>query len=187
MHLFLVFFLSLLPGLSSADAEPDNMIERYESQKNGDYLNNQKLAFLSHDIGMRLLASKQYDAAITYFKTALEIDQNIDINDPLLGGRWTYLGQAYTFSGQISNGIESLQRALQIDEQHYPDGHLNIGIAHGNLGWALIRSRNYQKANEHLKVACAILLAELGENHSQTLDCHKKMNVTLKHLRKNQP
>lgn len=187
MRLFLVFFLSLLPGLSSADVELDNMIERYESQKNGDYLNNQELAFLSHDIGMRLLASKQYDAAITYFKTALEIDQNIDMNDPYLGGRWTYLGQAYTFSGQINKGIESFQRALQIDEQHYPDGHLNIGIAHGNLGWALIRSRNYQRANEHLTIACAIFLAELGENHPQTLDCHKKMNVTLKHLRKNQP
>ncbi len=162
------------------------MIERYESQKNGNYLNNQQLAFLSHDIGMRLLASEKYDAAITYFKTALEIDQNIDINDPYLGGRWTYLGQAYTFSGQINKGIESLQRALQIDELHYPDGHLNIGIAHGNLGWALIRSRNYQKANKHLKIACTIFLAALGEIHPQTLDCHKKMNVTLKHLKNNQ-
>lgn len=35
---------------------------------------------------MRLLASEKYDSAITYFKTALEIDQNIDKNDPGLGG-----------------------------------------------------------------------------------------------------
>lgn len=186
MRLALVLFLSLLPSLSSADTELDNMVKSYESQKSGDYLNNQKLAFLSHEIGMRFLASEKYDSAINYFKTALEIDQNIDINDPNLGGRWTYLGQAYTLNGQIDNGIESLQRALQIDEQHYPNGHLNIGISHGNLGWALIRSRDYQKANEHLKIACAIFLAELGEHHPQTLDCHKKLNVTLKHLQKNQ-
>lgn len=182
MRLALVIFLSLLPSLSSADAELNNMIESYESQKSGDYLNNQELAFLSHEIGMRLLASKKYDSAITYFKTALEIDQNIDINDPYLGGRWTYLGQAYMLNGQINNGIESLQRALQIDEQHYPNGHLNIGIAHGNLGWAFIRSRNYQRANEHLKIACAIFSAALGKNHPQTLDCHKKLNATLKYL-----
>lgn len=186
MRLALALFLSLLPSLSSADIELDNMIESYKSQKSGDYLNNQELAFLSHKIGMHLLANEQYDSAITYFKTALEIDQNIDANDPYLGGRWTYLGQAYTFSGQINNGIESLQRALQIDEQHYPAGHLNIGISHGNLGWALIRSRNYQRANEHLKIACAIFATEFGENHPQTLDCHKKMNVTLKHLKKYQ-
>lgn len=182
MRLALVLFLSLLPSLSSADIELNNMIESYESQKSGDYLNNQELAFLSHEIGMRLLANKEYGSAITYFKTALEIDRSIDINDPSLGGRWTYLGQAYTLNGQINNGIESLQRALQIDEQHYPNGHLNIGIAHGNLGWALIRSRSYQRANEHLKIACAIFLAEFGENDPQTLDCHKKLNVTLKHL-----
>ncbi len=151
MRLALVLFLSLFSSLSFADTELDNMIESYELQKSGDYLNNQELAFLSHEIGMRLLASKQYDSAVTYFETALEIDQNIDVNDPSLGGRWTYLGQAYAFDGQIDKGIESLQRALQIDKQHYPGRHLNIGIAHGNLGWALIRSRNYQMANEHLK------------------------------------
>jgi hypothetical protein len=65
MRLALVLFLSLLPSLSSADIELNNMIESYESQKSGDYLNNQELAFLSHEIGMRLLANKQYDSAIT--------------------------------------------------------------------------------------------------------------------------
>ncbi|OLS60544.1 hypothetical protein PSEMO_45870 [Pseudomonas putida] len=186
MRLVLVILLFLLPSLSSADTELDNMIESYELQKSGDYLNNQELASLSHEIGIRLLANKKYGSAITYFKTALEIAQNIDINDPYLGGRWTYLGQAYTFDGQINNGLQSLQRALQIDEQHYPSGHLYIGISHGNLGWALIRSRNYRMANEHLKIACAIFSTELGENHPQTLDCDKKMSVTLKHLNNKQ-
>ncbi|WP_440977429.1 hypothetical protein [Pseudomonas fluorescens] len=86
MRLSLVLFLSLLPSLSSADIGLNNMIESYESQKSGDYLNDQELSFLSHEIGMRLLASEKYDSAITYFKTALEIDQNIDKNDPGLGG-----------------------------------------------------------------------------------------------------
>ena len=66
-----------------------------------------------------------------------------------------------------------------MDERHYPAEHLNIGIANGNLGWAMIRSRQYQKANEHLQIACDIFAKQLGEQDPQTLDCHKKLNVTL--------
>lgn len=45
MRLSLVLFLSLLPSLSSADIGLNNMIESYESQKSGDYLNDQELSF----------------------------------------------------------------------------------------------------------------------------------------------
>ncbi|TRO11612.1 tetratricopeptide repeat protein [Ectopseudomonas mendocina] len=158
------------------------MIERYNLEKTGDYLHKQSLAFLSHEIGVRLLEGQDYKAAIPYFQTALDIDQTLDPDDPLLGGRWTYLGQAYVFDGQFQKGLESLRAALEVDERHYPAEHLNIGIANGNLGWAMIRSRQYQKANEHLQIACDIFAKQLGEQDPQTLDCHKKLDVTLKYL-----
>ncbi|TRO32700.1 tetratricopeptide repeat protein [Pseudomonas sp. ALS1131] len=158
------------------------MIERYNLEKTGDYLHKQSLAFLSHEIGVRLLEGQDYKAAIPYFQTALDIDQTLDPDAPLLGGRWTYLGQAYVFDGQFQKGLESLRAALEVDERHYPAEHLNIGIANGNLGWAMIRSRQYQKANEHLQIACSIFTKQLGEQDPQTLDCHKKLDVTLKYL-----
>ncbi|MFV3387287.1 tetratricopeptide repeat protein [Pseudomonas sp. NY15364] len=182
MRVVILFLICLLPHWALADESLSRMIERYNLEKTGDYLHKQSLAFLSHEIGVRLLESQDYKAAIPYFQTALDIDQTLDPDDPLLGGRWTYLGQAYVFDGQFQKGLESLRAALEVDERHYPAEHLNIGIANGNLGWAMIRSRQYQKANEHLQIACDIFAKQLGEQDPQTLDCHKKLNVTLKYL-----
>lgn len=182
MRVVILFLICLLPHWALADESLSRMIERYNLEKTGDYLHKQSLAFLSHEIGVRLLESQAYKAAIPYFQTALDIDQTLDPDDPLLGGRWTYLGQAYVFDGQFQKGLESLRAALEVDERHYPAEHLNIGIANGNLGWAMIRSRQYQKANEHLQIACDIFAKQLGEQDPQTLDCHKKLNVTLKYL-----
>jgi len=182
MRVVILFLICLLPHWALADESLSRMIERYNLEKTGDYLHKQSLAFLSHEIGVRLLESQDYKAAIPYFQTALDIDQTLDPDDPLLGGRWTYLGQAYVFDGQFQKGLESLRAALEVDERHYPAEHLNIGIANGNLGWAMIRSRQYQKANEHLQIACSIFTKQLGEQDPQTLDCHKKLDVTLKYL-----
>lgn len=182
MRVVILFLICLLPHWALADESLSRMIERYNLEKTGDYLHKQSRAFLSHEIGVRLLESQAYKAAIPYFQTALDIDQTLDPDDPLLGGRWTYLGQAYVFDGQFQKGLESLRAALEVDERHYPAEHLNIGIANGNLGWAMIRSRQYQKANEHLQIACDIFAKQLGEQDPQTLDCHKKLNVTLKYL-----
>lgn len=182
MRVVILFLICLLPHWALADESLSRMIERYNLQKTGDYLHKQSLAFLSHEIGVRLLESQDYKAAIPYFQTALDIDQTLDPDAPLLGGRWTYLGQAYVFDGQFQKGLESLRAALEVDERHYPAEHLNIGIANGNLGWAMIRSRQYQKANEHLQIACSIFTKQLGEQDPQTLDCHKKLDVTLKYL-----
>ena len=182
MRVVILFLICLLPHWALADESLSRMIERYNLEKTGDYLHKQSLAFLSHEIGVRLLESQDYKAAIPYFQTALDIDQTLDPDAPLLGGRWTYLGQAYVFDGQFQKGLESLRAALEVDERHYPAEHLNIGIANGNLGWAMIRSRQYQKANEHLQIACSIFTKQLGEQDPQTLDCHKKLNVTLKYL-----
>ncbi|MDF2077103.1 tetratricopeptide repeat protein [Pseudomonas mendocina] len=182
MRVVILFLICLLPHWALADESLSRMIERYNLEKTGDYLHKQSLAFLSHEIGVRLLESQDYKAAIPYFQTALDIDQTLDPDAPLLGGRWTYLGQAYVFDGQFQKGLESLRAALEVDERHYPAEHLNIGIANGNLGWAMIRSRQYQKANEHLQIACSIFTKQLGEQDPQTLDCHKKLDVTLKYL-----
>lgn len=182
MRVVSFFLLCLLPCLVSANDGLSGMIERYQAERAGDYLHKQSLAYLSHDIGMRLMENKDYASSIPYFQTALDIDQSIDPDDALLGGRWTYLGQAYMFDGQFAKGIAALEKALHVDQQHYPDDHLNIGIANGNMGWALIMTRNYQKANEHLLLACAIFSTQLGEDHPQTLDCHKKLDVTRKYL-----
>lgn len=182
MRVVILFLICLLPHWALADESLSRMIERYNLEKTGDYLHKQSLAFLSHEIGVRLLEGQDYKAAIPYFQTALDIDQTLDPDAPLLGGRWTYLGQAYVFDGQFQKGLESLRAALEVDERHYPAEHLNIGIANGNLGWAMIRSRQYQKANEHLQIACSIFTKQLGEQDPQTLDCHKKLDVTLKYL-----
>lgn len=182
MRVISLILLCFLPYLASANDDLSSMIERYNVQKTGDYLDDQSLAYLSHEIGMLLLANEEYGPSIGYFQTALGIDQNIDPDDPLLGGRWTYLGQAYVFNGQFEKGIEAFQKALAVDERHYTFDHLNNGIANGNMGWALIKSRNYRKANEHLTVACKIFSKQLGENHPQTQDCLKKLKVTLKYL-----
>ncbi|WP_457977498.1 hypothetical protein L0Y47_16810 [Ectopseudomonas composti] len=86
------------------------------------------------------------------------------------------------FDGQFQLGITPLHKALAMHERHYPAEHLNIGIAHGNMGWAMIMSRPYRQAHEHLTIACDIFARQLGESAPQTLDCHKKLNITLKHL-----
>ena len=182
MRVVILFLICLLPHWASADEALERMIGRYHQEKTDDYLHKQSLAFLSHEIGVRLLEGQDYKAATPYFRTALDIDRNLDPDDPYLGGRWTYLGQAYVFDGQFRKGLESLRKALQVDERHYPAEHLNIGIANGNLGWAMIRSRHYRQANEHLQIACGIFTKQLGEQDPQTLDCHKKLNVTLKYL-----
>lgn len=182
MRVVLFFLICLLPHWASADEALERMIARYDQEKTDDYLHKQSLAFLSHEIGIRLLENQNYKASIPYFQTALDIDKALDPDDPYLGGRWTYLGQAYMFGGQVQKGLESLRTALEVDERHYPAEHLNIGIANGNLGWALILSRRYQEANDHLKIACRIFTRQLGEQDPQTLDCHKKLDVTLKHL-----
>lgn len=46
----------------------------------------------------------------------------------------------------------------------------------------MIMSRPYRQAHEHLTIACDIFARQLGENAPQTLDCHKKLNVTFKYL-----
>ncbi len=86
------------------------------------------------------------------------------------------------FDGQFQKGLESLRTALEVDELHYSAEHLNIGIANGNMGWALILARQYRQANDHLQIACAIFTRQLGEQDTQTLDCHKKLDVTRKYL-----
>lgn len=182
MRVVLFFLICLLPHWASADEALERMIERYNLEKSGDYLHKQSLAFLSHEIGVHLLQSQNYAASIPYFQTALDIDRNLAPDDPYLGGRWTYLGQAYIFDGQVQKGLESLRKALEVDERHYPAEHLNIGIAHGNLGWAMIRSRQYLQAHEHLQIACDIFAKQLGAQDRQTLDCHEKLNVTRKYL-----
>ncbi|SDP91454.1 tetratricopeptide repeat protein [Ectopseudomonas guguanensis] len=181
MRVVVFFLICLLPHWALADEALSRMIERYNLEKTDDYLHKQSLAFLSHEIGMRLLERQDYKASIPYFQTALDVDRSLDPDDPYLGGRWTYLGQAYVFDGQFQKGLESLRKALQVDERHYPAEHLNIGIANGNLGWAMIRSRQYRQANEHLQIDCDIFSKQLGEQDPQTRDCHRKLNVTLKY------
>lgn len=77
------------------------------------------------------------------------------------------------FDGQSQQGIAPLHKTLAMDERHYPAEYLNIGIAHGN--------------HDHVQavpaaIACDIFARQLGENAPQTLDCHKKLNVTFKYL-----
>lgn len=108
MRVVVFFLICLLPHWALADEALSRMIERYNLEKTDDYQHKQSLAFLSHEIGMRLLERQDYKAAIPYFQTALAVDQNLDPDDPYLGGRWTYLGQAYVFDGQFQKGLESL-------------------------------------------------------------------------------
>ncbi|HBZ94351.1 MULTISPECIES: tetratricopeptide repeat protein [unclassified Pseudomonas] len=182
MRAMLLVLVCLLPLWASAEEALGRMIERYNQERTDDYLHKQSLALLSHEIGIRLLENQDYAASIAYFQTALDIDQNLDPDDPYLGGRWTYLGQAYMFDGQFQKGLESLRTALEVDELHYPAEHLNIGIANGNMGWALILARQYRQANDHLQIACAIFTRQLGEQDKQTVDCHKKLDMTRKYL-----
>ena len=93
---------------------------------------------INSDLGVVYYRARSYDLAIQQLQKTIEMDQTFY-------RALYFLGLAYTFKGEISKGVEELQRAMRLDDD--PKILAAIGYAYGISG----NSVEAEKALSHLE------------------------------------
>jgi tetratricopeptide (TPR) repeat protein len=112
---------------------------------------------IQNNIGLVLLQTAGPEAALPYYRRAVEIEPNraaaVHYN----------LGRALLLLGQPNEAVSSFERALQIDHTYV--------LAHSDLGNALLLLGRVDESYEHLRIALAVA--------PELIDAHYNMANTL--------
>lgn len=101
------------------------------------------LTFLYIQIGVNYRQLRQYDTALEYFAKAANINEQLEIKDPI---PYLAIGKTYSQMGEFFAASLNMQKALNFDPVN-PDVFASVGITY-------FKSRNYEGAIPALK--CAI-------------------------------
>jgi tetratricopeptide (TPR) repeat protein len=112
---------------------------------------NPNLTFLYIKIGVNYRHLENYVTALEYFDTAVKINEQLGIKDPL---PYIAIAKTYSRTGDFFIAARNAEKALSLDPQQ--------ANTYGQLGIIYFKSRNYEYALPALK--CAVESCSLEEN-----------------------
>lgn len=80
-----------------------------------------------------------------------------------------------SISGNYSQAIDYINRALTIIKKEFGEKHYKYGMFLNSLGLADAMSDDYQTAYLHMKQALEILITALGANHIEVCDVYSNL------------
>ena len=89
-------------------------------------------------------------------------------------------GAAYDTAGDIDTAIEHYQRAFTEYQKSPYQPDPQSGVALSNIGVSLLKTEDYQEAEESLRAALDALSESLGERHPYTLTARSNLAIALR-------
>lgn len=121
-----------------------------------------RTAFVQNEIGMVLFRLNDLPAAAVAFARAAEGYGAPSGRHFQHGVSVSNLGSVYLAQGDDRRAEAALSQALTIYAEALPADHLNIAIARGKLGRALLRQQRHTEATPHLAAAAEVLERQPG-------------------------
>ncbi|CAF0992042.1 unnamed protein product [Didymodactylos carnosus] len=106
-----------------------------------------------------------YDLSLGYYQQSLDLFKTLPSNHPDIGRSYNNMGLVYLKNNKSKQGIEYLEKALDILKIALGDSHPNLALIYNNIGTAYIKEQQYQLALENYHKGLDIQRQNLPTNH----------------------
>lgn len=131
-----------------------------------------------HHIGAALLNLGDYDKAIGFFKTSLNIRQNkLGEHHYETTHSYNNLGVCYVEKGYLDKAISHFETCLDIRLKHFGNLHPLVASGYNNLGICFHKKGDYDLGVRYMERALNIRLTLNGEQHLLTAMSYNNMGV----------
>lgn len=132
-----------------------------------------------NNIGAVYHYQQKYNEAIEYHKKALEIDlKKLGPTHPDTTIDYNNIGKNYGKLGEYQKALEYLKKAMEIDEMILGIDNPDTAVDYHNIGVLLYKNNQYEEALEFFEKALHIRTKKLVENHQDTLETQRLINLT---------
>jgi len=116
-------------------------------------------------IGKVYWLKRDYDQAIAYHRRALEFARSFMASPSRISAVHKNLANIYTNTKEFDLALKHFQKALEIDQSHDPENHLQFGQTYANMGAMYQSKQNYNEALVYFEKAREAWLRILLPTH----------------------
>nr|MBP6624815.1 tetratricopeptide repeat protein [Chitinophagaceae bacterium] len=146
--------------------EAIEMYKKAETILTTQHIRDIQLSGLYNNIGLSLTELGKADEALDYFNLALEIDKDLLApNDWIMGVRQNNMGRAFMIKGKFEEALTCHEKAVDIGEKTYKEGHPDLITFYENYANALIKCNYYPEAMNYAEKALKMAYLFFDDKH----------------------